>query len=77
MTDSNLILCRASGWLAAPDGESRESTISLIKELVELVKGLEGDLRMVRSGRDSFSKLIEERGLRSPKEATARNRRRS
>ena len=28
------VLFRAAGWLAAPDGESRESTVSLIKDLV-------------------------------------------
>lgn len=36
---SNLVLCRAAGWLAAPEGESRESTIALINDLVACVKG--------------------------------------
>lgn len=41
------------------------------------IHDLEGDLRMVRSGRDGFAKLIEERGLRTPKEAAAFNRKRT
>lgn len=47
-----------------------------IERLREQVKGLEDDLRMVRSGRDCYARLIEERGLRTPKEAAAFNRKR-
>lgn len=41
------------------------------------ISDLEGDLRMVRSGRDCAMKLIDERGLRTPKEAAAFNRKSS
>jgi hypothetical protein len=40
------------------------------------IADLEGDLRMVRSGRDCFAKLIKDRGLRTPKESAAFNRKR-
>lgn len=35
---SELVLCRAAGWLDAPEGESRESTIELIKGLVARIE---------------------------------------
>lgn len=44
--------------------------------LLAYIADLEGDLRMVRSGRDGFATLIDKRGLRTPKEAAAFNRKR-
>lgn len=36
----DLVLCRAAGWLDAPEGESRTSTVALITRLVAEVKRL-------------------------------------
>lgn len=33
-----LLLCRAAGWLAVPEGESAKSTRELIERLVAAVK---------------------------------------
>lgn len=51
--------------------------ISLLERQLEdanmTISDLTADLRMVRSGRDGFSKLIQERGLRTPKETARLN----
>lgn len=42
---SNLVLCRAAGWLDAPEGESRASTVALITRLVAEVERLRDGLQ--------------------------------
>lgn len=39
---SHRVLMRAAGWLAAPEGESRQATIDLIQALVDCVKNVTG-----------------------------------
>ena len=64
--------------------EEREMELRAALDRIALLEGqledaqlkihdLEGDLRMVRSGRDQAMKLIRERGLRTVKEAARLN----
>lgn len=47
---------RAAGWLAAPDGESRESTVSLIQNLVARIGECEKALRWMCPNHAYFTK---------------------